>query len=256
MTKIIDTPSLVDLVADAALQRNLLYQLADRNICIVRNVATRSEVAQLIAYLSGVGRSSLPNWHAILPKCPNFHRVSQWDERSHVKACFHQFSFFPWNHDVFNLFKRFREVFVLRNLLSGALRDAYLGSEPYDDCIARLSFQFYPKGIGGMNEHVDPVGDHQAVVPLLMMSELGVDFRNGGIFVRTDGGSRIFIENDTKPGDMVLFSPEMPHGVATIDQTAGPDWPSFEGRWMAIFAVNKLATNNRVREAIDLTAAS
>lgn len=254
MTEIIDTPPLAELVADGGLRRNLLRQFAEKNICIVRNVATREEVAALTVYLSGVGRSSLPNWQAILPKCPNFHRVNHWDERSYVKACFHQFSFFPWNHDVFNLFKRFRDVFVLRNLLSGAEPDAYLGHEPYDDCIARLSFQFYPKGIGGMNEHIDPVGSHQAVVPLLMMSELGVDFREGGIFARTAEGRLIFIENDAKPGDVVLFSAEMPHGVATIDPTAIANWPSFEGRWMAIFAVNKLATNMRVREAVDLAA--
>jgi hypothetical protein len=255
MTAIINTPSLADLVADAGLRRNLLQQFADKNICILRNVATRSEVAALTAYLSSVGRSSLPNWQAISAKCPNFHRVSHWDERSHVKACFHQFSFFPWNHDVFNLFKRFRDVFVLRNLLSGAEPDAYLGFEPYDDCIARLSFQFYPSGMGGMNEHIDPVGTHQAVVPLLMMSELGADFREGGIFARDAEGRRIFIESSTKPGDVVLFSAEMPHGVATIDPEVEPDWPSFAGRWMAIFAVNKLASNNRVREAIDLATA-
>jgi hypothetical protein len=256
MTRIIDTSPLADLVADAGLRQNLLQQFYDKNVCIVRNVATRSEVAALIAYLSGIGRNSLPNWQPILPKCPNFHRVNHWDERSHVKTCFHQFSFFPWNHDVFNLFKRFRDVFVLRNLLSGAEPDAYLGQEPYEDCTARLSFQFYPKGVGGMNEHIDPVGSHQAVVPLLMMSQLGVDFREGGIFARAADGRRIFIESSTSPGDVVLFSAEMPHGVATIDPTAAADWPSFEGRWMAIFAVNKLATNNRIREAVDLAAAS
>jgi hypothetical protein len=256
MTTIIDAPPLADLIADIGLRRILLRQFADKNICILRSVATRGEVSALVAYLSGVGRNSLPNWQAILRKCPNFHRVSHWDERSYVKACFHQFSFFPWNQDVFNLFKRFREVFVLRNLLSGAEPGAYLGYEPDDDCIARLSFQFYPKGIGGMNEHIDPVGSHQAVVPLLMMSELGVDFCEGGIFARAADGRQIFIEHNTKPGDVVLFSAEMPHGVATIDPTAEPDWPSFEGRWMAIFAVNKLATNNRVREAVDLAAAS
>ncbi|HVJ41293.1 MAG TPA: hypothetical protein VM639_07345 [Dongiaceae bacterium] len=208
----------------------------------------------MIAYLAGIGRGSLPNWQPILPKCPNFHRVNQWDERSYVKACFHQFSFFPWNQDLFNFFSRFRDIFVLRNLLSGASEDAYLGSEPYDECIARLSFQFYPKGIGAMNMHRDPEGPHQAVVPILVMSERGRDFKEGGVFVQTEQGERIFIEEYAKPGDVVLFDPQMLHGVATIDPIAAPDWPSFEGRWMSIFAVNKLATNTRVAEAVDVQA--
>lgn len=255
MTGIFETASLNELVRDSALRRDLLEKLDDERICVIRNVATRQEIAAWIAYLGQVGRGSLPNWQAILPNCPNFHRLSHWDERSYVKACFHQFSFFPWNDDVFSMFGRFRPIFELRNLLSGAEPGAYLGYEAYDDCIARLSFQFYPKGIGGMNEHIDPVGPHQAVVPLLMMSELGRDFEEGGIFVRTTDGEVVFIEQHTCPGDVVLFSPKLAHGVARIDPHKSADWLSFEGRWMAIFAVNKLATNTRVAEAVDLAVA-
>ena len=194
--------------------------LARENVCIVRNVATLSEVHQYIKYLSEVGRCSIPNWQPILPKCPNHHRVNQWDERSYVKACFHQFSFFPWNHDVFNFFRRFRDVFVLRNLLSGAEPEAYLGLEPDDDCTARLSFQFYPKGAGAMNAHVDPAGPHQSVVPTLMMSELGIDFLEGGAFMKNSNGDMIWIEKYARPGDVVLFSPKLVHGVAPIDPQA------------------------------------
>lgn len=255
MTPIFETAALSDLIRDSSLREDLLKQLDDEKLCIIRGVATRQEMAAWIAYLSQVGRGSLPGWQAILPNCSNFHRISHWDERSYVKACFHQFSFFPWNDDIFSLFTRLRPVFELRNLLSGAEPGAYLGYEAYDDCIARLSFQFYPKGIGGMNEHIDPVGPHQAVVPLLMMSELGRDFEDGGIFVRGADGEMVFIEKYTRPGDVVLFSPKLAHGVATIDPKKDADWLSFEGRWMAIFAVNKLATNTRVAEAVDLAVA-
>jgi hypothetical protein len=255
MSRIFETPPLNDLVSDSALREYILKQLDDERICVIRGVAKRDEIGAWIAYLSQIGRGSLSGWQAILPNCPNFHRISRWDERSYVKACFHQFSFFPWNDDIFAMFNRFRRVFELRNLLSRAEPAAYLGYEAYDDCIARLSFQFYPKGIGGMNEHIDPVGPHQAVVPLLMMSELGRDFGAGGIFVRTTDGEVVAVENYTNPGDVVLFSPKLAHGVATIDPEKEADWLSFEGRWMGIFAVNKLASNSRVAEAIDLAVA-
>jgi hypothetical protein len=254
MTDIIDTAPLAELLTSSAARRDILDNLARENVCIIRNVAAAVEVRRYIKNLSEVGRGSIPNWQPILPKCPNHHRVNQWDERSHVKACFHQFSFFPWNHDVFNLFQRFRDVFSLRNLLAGARREAYLGSEPDDGCIARLSFQFYPKGAGAMNAHVDPAGPHQAVVPTLMMSELGVDFHEGGAFVNSSKGEVIWIEKHTQPGDVVLFSPQLVHGVAPIDPGAALDWTMFEGRWMSIFAVNKLATNTRVAESIDVAA--
>jgi hypothetical protein len=254
MTAISDTAPLADLLKNSAARQDVLDRLAREDVCIVRGVATQAEVRQYIKYLSEVGRSSFPNWQAILPRCPNHHRVNQWDERSYVKACFHQFSFFPWNHDVFNFFRRFRDVFVLRNLLSGAEPEAYLGLEPEDDCTARLSFQFYPRGAGAMNAHVDPEGPHQAVVPTLMMSELGVDFREGGAFMKNSNGDMIWIEQYARPGDVVLFSPQLVHGVAPIDPHATSNWTSFEGRWMSLFAVNKLATNTRVTDAIDMSA--
>jgi hypothetical protein len=254
MTRIIDTAPLKELIASPALMAGILKEIEAENVCLVRGVMSREEVRSLVDYLTGIGRGSLPNWQAIMPKCPNHHRVNQWDPRSYVKACFHQFSFFPWNHDVFNLFQRFRDVFVLRNLLAGAEPDAYLGQEPYDDCTARLSFQFYPRGAGAMNAHVDPAGPHQAVVPTLMMSELGKDFREGGAFMRNSAGETTWIERHTNPGDVVLFSPRLVHGVGTIDPDATVNWPAFEGRWMSIFAVNKLASNTRVTEAMDLGA--
>jgi len=252
MTDIIDTAPLEELVRSQALMAKVLADIERENVCVVRGVISRAEVRELVDYLTGIGRGSLPNWRTILPKCPNHHRINQWDERSYVKACFHQFSFFPWNHDLFNLFQRFRDVFVLRNLLAGAEATAYLGQEPYDDCTARLSFQFYPRGAGAMNAHIDPAGTHQAVVPTLMMSELGKDFREGGAFMKNSSGESVWIEKHTNPGDVVLFSPRLVHGVATIDPGEQVNWPAFEGRWMSIFAVNKLATNTRVAEAVDM----
>lgn len=254
MTKIVDTAPLQDIIASQAAMDGILDDLSRENVCIVRGVASGEEVRRLMSYLAGVGRGSLPNWLPIARNCPNHHRVNQWDERSYVKACFHQFSFFPWNHDMFNLFRRFRDVFILRNLLAGADGEAYLGVEPYEDCIARLSFQFYPRGAGGMNAHIDPAGPHQAVVPTLMMSELGKDFREGGAFMKNSSGETIWIEKYTQPGDVVLFSPTLVHGVGVIDPDETVNWPAFEGRWMSIFAVNKLAGNSRVAEATDLGA--
>jgi hypothetical protein len=255
MTKIVETPPLPEILKSREAMQNILDHMKQENVCIVRNVATPDEVQRLVQYLTGIGRGSIPNWMPILPKCPNHHRVNQWDDRSYVKACFHQFSFFPWNHDLFNLFKRFRDVFVLRNLLAGAQPDAYLGQEPYEGCTARLSFQFYPMGAGAMNAHIDPAGPHQAVVPTLMMSQLGVDFHEGGAFMKNSKGETSWIEQHTKPGDVVLFSPALVHGVATIDPGSEVDWSSFKGRWMSIFAVNKLMTNTRVAEAVDLGTA-
>jgi ectoine hydroxylase-related dioxygenase (phytanoyl-CoA dioxygenase family) len=72
--------------------------------------------------------------------------------------------------------------------------------------------------------------------------------------MKNSGGDVIWVEKHARPGDVVLFSPQLVHGVAPIDPKAELNWPAFEGRWMSIFAVNKLATNTRVAEAVDLAA--
>ena len=73
-------------------------------------------------------------------------------------------------------------------------------------------------------------------------------------FMKNSKGDVTWIERYTRPGDVVLFSSQLVHGVAAIDPGAALNWTAFEGRWMSIFAVNKLATNRRVAEALDVGA--
>ncbi len=225
-----------------------------RKICLIRNVLKRDYVAALIAYLSQVGRNSLPSRFPTQPGCPNHHRVYQWHELSYVKGCFHQFSFFPWNEDIFELFKAFRPIYRLRNIVSGLPPDYFLGQKPQNDCIARISFQFYPRALGALNKHMDPVDIHQKAVPLLIMSKRGPgqDYEQGGLFFEPIEGERIYGDDIAEPGDVVLTLAQMPHGVEKIDPDVPPDWLSFRGRWSAVVAVNKMANSTKIADAIDM----
>lgn len=209
-------------------------------VMVSRQVLPEAQVRRITDYLSTVGRSSLPNWRPIEPGCPNFHRLNWDDERSYVKAAFHQFSFFAWNQDVFRLFAHLRDLFRLRNRMCGAAEDAFLSGDPKEGAVARFSAQFYPSGGGYMNGHVDPVGEYQIVVPILAMSAYGEDFNSGGLWVDMPDGSRLEADPLVRPGDVIWFHPQRPHGVAPIDPEDELDWPAFKGRWSAILAVNGL----------------
>jgi hypothetical protein len=226
----------------------------DRKVCIIRGVLEPDFIRALTAYLSQIGRNSLPSRHPTLPGCPNHHRVYQWDELSYVKGCFHQFSFFPWNEDIFDLFKKFAPIYRLRNILSGVAPDRYVGTAPDDGCIARISFQFYPSAMGAMNKHMDPVDVHQKAVPILIMSKRGEDFERGGLFYEAGDGARIFADEVANPGDVVVTLAQLPHGVEKIDPHIAPDWLSFRGRWSAVVAVNKMVTNTKIADAVDMEA--
>jgi hypothetical protein len=222
------------------------------DVYILKSVYEKSFVEKVKSYLTGIGKNSFPNYHPIELGAPNFHRINIWDERAYVKGRFHQFTFFPWNQDIFQLFEKTKEIYHIKNLISGLSKDKFLKDKPEEGCVARLSFQFYPKGTGGMNKHSDPVDKHQLVVPTLVMSEKGKDFKTGGVYVENEEKELIFIDDLAEIGDVILFNAQVPHGVKVIDEEKEEDWLSFEGRWMMIFATNKVADYNAINDAIDL----
>ena len=56
----------------------------------------------------------------------------------------------------------------------------------------------------------------------------------------------------TEVGDIVLFNAQTPHGVATIDPEKEVPWLSFEGRWVMLYATNKLQSEHTIQDAVDL----
>lgn len=228
------------------------FNIQKGQIYIAKQLYSKDLIYKIRDYLINIGSNSLPNYYPIYEGCPNFHRLNRFDKRSYVKACFHQFVFFPWNQDLFNFFEIFQPVYRMRNLLSGLPEDSYLGTSPQDGCIARLAFQFYPSGEGAMNRHIDPVDYHQLAVPLLIMSDKGKDFQEGGLFVEPKAKERILIDDICGIGDVVYMNAQISHGVLPIDPNVARDWMSFKGRWMLLFAVNKLSENTRIENAKDL----
>jgi hypothetical protein len=222
------------------------------DVYVARRVIDPRLLADIQTYLTGVGRHSLPNYAAIEAGAPNFHRMNRSDPRAYVRGSFHQFVFFPWNQDVFNLFELFAGIYSVKNVLSGLPADTFLGAKPQDGCTARLAFQMYPRGGGFLNRHSDPVDYHQLTVPILQMSTKGRDFSTGGLFVQMQDGSDLVVDDVTEPGDVVYFNARCPHGVHPIDPDAELRWLDYAGRWMLLFATNKLAGNAAIADAVDL----
>jgi hypothetical protein len=228
------------VVTDAAAFENMVSKLKQGRLLVSRRVLSPDLVLAIVDYLKGVGRASFPQWHPIAPGCPNFHRLNWNDQRSYVRGAFHQFSFFPWNQDVFQLFDKLRDVFLLRNKLCGAAPEAFLSGDPAEGAVARISAQFYPAGGGHMNGHTDPVSEYQLAVPTLAMSRYGRDFTSGGLWIDLPDSTRVFADPLLEPGDVIWFHPKRPHGVMSIDPEEPLNWLDFRGRWSGILAVNGL----------------
>lgn len=232
--------------------KKIKKEISSGKVIIFKNIINNKIISEIKEYLVTIGKGSLPNYHGIYENCPNSHRINRWDNRSYVKACFHQFQFFPWNDDTFDLFNLFRSVFNLKNALNEQPLNKFLDSKSESGCISRVAFQFYPAGIGGMNAHIDPLDFHQSVIPTLVMSKKGEDFKTGGLFIGTEE-NKLNIDDYVNIGDLILFSPQMVHGVDIIDpDNKDNNFLSFTGRWMCLFAVNKLNNNNIISDSQEI----
>jgi hypothetical protein len=240
------------LLADQARLQQVRDDIAAGDIYIARRQFDEAVLQDIRAYLESVGRGSLPNYAPIEGGAPNFHRMNRNDSRAYVQGCFHQFVFFPWNQDPFDLFNVCAPVFHMKNRLSGLSAEKFLGNQPEDGCTARLAFQVYPRGGGFLDRHADPVDHHQLTVPIMQMSRKGTDFHTGGLFVQLADGRDLVIDDVAEPGDVVYFNAACPHGVEPIDPDAPLRWTTFAGRWMLLFAVNRLAGNSSIGNAVPL----
>jgi hypothetical protein len=244
--------NLEELLSDISTIESIRRRIQQGDIYLAKAVIKPKIILQLIDYLTQIGRSSLPNYHALEFGCPNHHRINREDPRSYVGGCFHQFSFFPWNQDLFGLFALFEPVFRLKNLLNGCEPRKFLSPVPEEGCTARIAFQFYPRGQGRLNRHQDPVDYHQLTVPLLLMTDRGKDFEVGGGYFEQENGKKLRIEDFAGIGDVVFANAQIPHGVDLVDPGSDSNWLEFLGRWVAIFPANKLAGNDRIANAFDL----
>jgi hypothetical protein len=243
-----------DLAKNQTLINDMRRKINAGDILILNNFIDPKVLYEIKNYLIGIGRGSLPNYTPIFSGAPNNHRINKDDERSYVRGCFHQFSFYPWNQDIFDLFAVFRPVFELKNILGGLPQDSFLFPGPENGCAARLSFQFYPAGQGFLNKHIDPIDYHQKIVPTMLLSEKGKDFYTGGAYVEDADGKIHYLDDLMSFGDLTFFNAQIVHGVEKIDPPSQESWLSFQGRWMLLFAINKLAENNQISPSIDLSS--
>lgn len=251
--ELVEIPPLAEALHDDSLIEQMRRGLHEGNVYVARGAYPRDKLLKIRAYLTRIGQSSMPNYEPITEKAPNFHRVYG-DDRSHVKGRFHQWSFFPWNMDVFDLFDAARPAYELNNRINGWNKDKYLGREPEEGCIARLTFQAYPRGAGFISRHQDAAGPHKFTTVLLTLSDKGDDYQEGGAyFARSaDESEDFFADDNLRIGDLIITHSQVVHGVAPVDPGAELDWLEFEGKWTLVMAINKLAGSTHIPDSKDL----
>ena len=181
------------------------------------------------------GLATDPSWHPLVDGCPDYHRLHDNYPKAYVKQKLHAFYYHGWYSDNRPKFDYFNEIFALKNFLAGRPGDAFLNNVPSDGYVARINVHHYPRGGGYQAEHIDPMGAHAQIQTLVAASQLDKDYHQGGVFGRTDADAKpSYLDSYVSPGDLLVMSPGIRHGVQDIDPDAPYEWRENHGRWMIL----------------------
>jgi hypothetical protein len=216
-------------------QAQFLAEIDAGEIFIVEQFYPEADILQLRERVFAQAQHSEPSWHPLYDDCPDYHRIHDNYPKAHVKSRMHAYYHHGWKQENAELFEQFRTIFDIKNTLSGkpALP---LTQYPRDGFIARVNLHQYPSGGGGQAEHIDPNSPYARIQTLVQASQIGRDFHQGGLYARADANSSaVYIDSFTRPGDMMVLSPAVPHGVAPVDPDQAPiDWHQNTGRWIVL----------------------
>ncbi|HEV8549168.1 MAG TPA: hypothetical protein VGQ57_09070 [Polyangiaceae bacterium] len=146
--------------------------------------------------------------------------------------------------DIYGLRPCFVTLARFRNGLYGLPADyAVHGFDDGFFTCARL--HQYPRGGGFMVPHRDHFSQIATVdanlgyyQPFLMLSEKGIDYREGGAYVDVND-ERWSYEHACSAGDIVVYDGRTMHGVADVDPLEPLDLTSFTGRVAAFVSLFK-----------------
>ena len=174
---------------------------------------------------------------------PNYQRLmlGEWGETATAHAFFMRAFYNPmWNEDLWQMRETFRAMTIVRNLLYD-VREDYCLDGPEDAFYTLSRIHHYPAGGGFLKSHIDSVASQTAdgaglngfIQILLAMSCKGTDFQQGGGYF-VQAGRRVYYEDFTVPGDLLVYNGRTMHGVGAVDPQAPTDLTSIEGRFSAM----------------------
>jgi hypothetical protein len=156
--------------------------------------------------------------------CENHWRIDDNPPKSSIPKAQSVYIILPWNRGMEKSLNVGRMLGRLRNRI--ARLDDDFGFRPNDKFIAMSVYQHYPKGGGFIDTHADPVEPQKCVINLTLPGE----FKTGGLYVYRDG-VKFPAEHLSAAGDLVIFPPDMRHGVDPIDPGEPMDYYAKSGRW-------------------------
>ena len=238
--------------------KNLIRKMfVEKEAYILKNSADKNLKNTIIQLANYYKKNKKTSFYKMIDGVPNFHRVIDKNitKKYSLFAIKHSFYFYNCNIKTKlekklkdGVYKHWRYV----KLLAGNSKKKYENNIPSDGQIDRLQIVRYPAGGGELRDHVDP-RKNQRVVSGIIMSKVGIDFKNGGFYFKSSKNKKINIEKNLDEGDAVIFYGSIAHGVDKVDPDEKLIWNSNKGRWfIGMFVNDSDLVKNRIT-AKDLT---
>jgi len=147
------------------------------------------------------------------------------DDSRPTRFLLHQY--FPWNIRQNAEYQEFFIEFMkIRNVLNGFETD--ISITDIKDFVSWISVLQYRQCGDFLGAHKDRYS-YQAI---LIMSELGKDFQQGGQYYLHPEKGHVYSERQFKKGDLVMLQSDIYHGVHPIDPFHNLSDNSISGRWI------------------------
>ena len=171
----------------------------------------------------------------ITADCPDYQQIfdSSMKPQSGYEAVDRSYYFFPWNGDATGLIAKVQDHWRLSKIFNGFAPDAFKNNRPEDGIIDRLHIKQCPSGCGRISTHQDPVVALQ-MISAVHITEYGTDYHEGSYYALDANGQRHYLDPELRSGCMVMFYPQIPHGVTTVDPDVPVNWDSPQGRWFML----------------------
>ena len=230
---IISKPEFLDLVYNHT--DDLFEKINNPEVFIVKEFYKSSDIKNLRDQAFQWGIETEPSWHPCVDGCPDYHRIHDNYAQAHVKSKMHAYYYHGYYEKNNAIFDFFGEIFDLKNYLAGYEKGTFIKNIPSQNQIARVNFHNYPRGGGHQAEHIDPVSKFTTLQTLVQASQIGVDYTKGGLYAREAPNSdKVYVDEHTAMGDLMILSPGIPHGVEQVDPEAEINYSENSGRWIIL----------------------
>ena len=170
----------------------------------------------------------------------NFQKINLGGESStanHDDARFFRAFYNPlWEEDIYAMHGAFRQLIRVRNRLADLPLEFATDKIESNGLWTAARFHQYPVGGGFFRRHTDyvvkDIADEKSTrfyQVVLTMTQKGEHFEQGGAFVDIDD-ERLYLDDSSKPGDIVIYDGRTVHGVEDIDPFEPLDLTTINGR--------------------------